>query len=186
MSSLHLALTYTWPWCHSWKHLRQPQLETVNSVSIEGSQMIQSWTEVCVQLLCQIPPSRLKLSLCCNLSDKESALQVVEPLKRLQPVAEAAIWLGPDPNRKDLIRIAKKAVIELTRSTRATRALPASRLSWNHLPREIRLAILSYTTLVARFPLAGPRPPVQADGFEICAGELLPRMSVCCFNCKPT
>lgn len=186
MTCLHFGLTYIEPENNGWQSHGQTQPETINSASREGSQMIQSWTEVCDQLLSRIPSSRFKLSLCCNVSDDESALQVVEPLKRLQPIAEAAIWLGSDPNRKSLIRIAKKAAIELTKSTKDSQTSLVPRLSWNDFPREIRLAILGHTTLVDRFPPSDPSPPVQADGFEICAGELLPRMSVCCFNCDST
>lgn len=186
MTSLHIGLTYSRPLNNARQSHGCPRLETLDSISIEGDRMIQSWTEVCDQLLCMIPSSSFKLSLCCNVSDERSALQLVEPLKKLQPIAKAAIWLGSDPNRKSLIRIAKKATFELTKPFQPPRASPVARLSWNDLPREIRLAILSYTTLVNSFPPSDPSPPVQADGFEICAGELLPRISVCCFNCNST
>ena len=186
MTSLHLGLTYIKPWNRAWQPPSQPQLETVDSVSIEGYQMIQSWTEVCDQLLSKIPSTRFKLSLCCNVSNNESALQVIEPLKRLHPVAEAAIWLGSDPSKKSLIRIAKKAALELTKPLKETRVLSTARVSWNDLPREIRLAILSHTTLVNRFPPSEPSPPLQADGYEIYAGELQPRISICCFRCDST
>ena len=184
MTSLHFGLTYLEPWEDDWQP--HSQSGTVNSARSEGSRMIQSWTNVCDQLLCRIPSSRFKLSLCCNVSDDESALQVLAPLKRLPPIAEAAIWLGSDPDRKSLIRIAKNAAMELTKPAKDTQTSVVPRLSWNHLPREIRLAILGHTTLVNCFPPSDPSPRVQSDGFEICNGELLPRMSVCCFNCDST
>lgn len=184
--SLHIGLTYSSPLNCGWATHGQSQLTTVNSISIKGKQMIQRWTDVCDQLLCRIPASRLKLSLYCKVSDEGTALQVIEPLKRLQPMTKAAIWLDSDPSRKSLTRMAKQAVLELTNPKNHIHASPAPHSFWNDLPKEIRLSILSHSSLVDRFPPTGPNTPPQRDGFEISAGELIPRAEHCCLNCDST
>ena len=186
MTSLHLGLTYIGPKYYVRPSHRQPQLETINSATSEGSQVIQGWTEVCDQFLCKITPSRFKLSLFCRVSDERSALQVIAPLKRLPPIAEAAIWLDSDADKKFLTRIAKKAVRGLVCSNSDLQASPKLRSFWNDLPREIRLAILSHTSLVVRDPSSDLDPPLERDGFEVIAGKLESRASLCCLNCNPT
>ena len=145
--------------------------------------MIQSWTEVCDRLLCGITPLIFRLSICCRVSDEDSAVRIIEPLKRLQPIADAAIWLDSDPSKKSLTRIAKMAVRELVGSNKDIQASPHSRSFWNDLPREIHLAILS---LVVRDPPSDLDPPLERDGFEVFAGKLEQRASVCCLNCNFT
>ena len=186
LTSLHIGLTYITPEYYSRPLHGQPQLEVINSATSEGSQMIRGWTEVCDQLLCKITPSRFKLSLCCKVSNEGSAIQVIEPLKRVQPIAEAAIWLHSDPNEKELTRVAKKAAHELVDPNKDKQASPKLDSRWNDLPREIRLAILSHTSLVVHTPLPDLEPPLERDGFEVLDGKLESRASVCCLNCNPT
>lgn len=157
-------------------------IERLDSKSVHGSQYIQKWAALCEDTLSQIP-AHGKFSLSCNASDTKTALQITRPLERIQPMSEASICLSADPNQKAIMEIARKVALQVTAKSNESHNSQTFRLSWNDLPKEIRLDFLSRTELVGHYYWLNWS---QNKGFEIEAGALLPRAGVCCANCTST
>lgn len=160
--------------------------DTIDSKTVDGGRVIQKWAVLCGDVLSQIPGGRLKFSLGCNVSDTETAIRVTEPLGRLQLMAELAICLNAEPDKNALREVARRAALSLTVKKRKSGTWQMSSRSWNDLPKEIRLDILSHTDLVDRYWSSDETGPSQRDGFEIESGKFVPRPEVCCGNCSST
>ena len=183
LSSLHISLSEIPPLILGFP---VQKLETLNSRSVEGAQILQKWAAVCHSILYQIPSQQLKFSLSCNVSDVETARAVVAPITKLQATANTSICLAASPEEREIKEIARGAVSHSTRIQPETPASHTKTLSWSSLPKELRFDILGRTDLVDHpFP---PRPfyTMQRHGFEIESGTLLARGTECCNNCTPT
>lgn len=101
-------------------------------------------------------------------------------------MAELAICLGADPDDKALKGVARRAALWLTAKDRESETQQISSRSWNGLPKEIRLDILSRTNLVDRYWSSNKNGPLRRDGFQIESGKLVLRAQVCCQSCSST
>lgn len=186
MHSLHIDLSGIDPlMCVDPLNTRPMQI--INSTTHGGSRILMKWTALCENVLCHIPAYGLKLCLTCNVSDAGTAVRVVEPLMELQKMSESAIYLCSGPDKTEVREIARRAALQLTKSKENHNSRTPSP-SWNDLPREIRLEILSHTDLVDRYKPFEGDDHAQRHGLEIKAGKLLPKMHLnhCCRNCTWT
>lgn len=182
--SLHIGLTHI-DRSHECVRSDAPPMETIDARNVYGSRTIAAWMAFCENVLCQVPTGSMKFGLSCNIDDPETALRLVKSMNGLPPMAEAAMHLSADPARKDLTRIARKAVRGLTATQTKARA-PTVTLSWDLLPREIQLVILGFTDLIDYYSSPNLIAPLRRDGFEVAAGKLLSRVGQCCNDCVPT
>lgn len=181
IKSLHIGFTETKPS----QYADHPGIETIDVKTTAGSILMREWSALIEHLADRTPPLSMRLGFNCMVKDVDSGAQYIKPLERLPPMIDAAVCLSPNPNHTALKKLAKTAVLELTRKAQHHRTPQKQNLSWNQLPRETRYAILGYTDLVARLS-----PDfsylVSRDRFEIEAGNLVPRATLCCVKCTPT
>lgn len=185
MRSLHISLSEVLPFGISRPH--DYPVEKLDCWEISGHQTIKRWEALCSDVLCDTAPQVLKFSLSCNVSDVQTARLVIQPLKKLQIMAEASLCLAADPGRKQIKEMARNATLQLVSKEEGTEERwPPSR-SWNLLPRELRLHILKYTELVDRHSLLSQQALEQNRlGFEIHRGNPKYRSRACCQNCNST
>ena len=191
LSSLHISLSEVPP---SIPVIRKHECETIDIHGMAGWQTLQKWVAVCQDILSHVPAHWLRFSLSCNVKDIGTAREIVAPLSGLPPMSELSICLAADPTRREIQEIARDAISRLTQREMQmepkTAAPRSSSPCWTSLPKELRLDILSRTDLVDHFHLAKPSYSHyyhnRRHGFEIKAGELLPRTKHCCHNCTPT
>ncbi|KAL6721492.1 hypothetical protein ACLMJK_000596 [Lecanora helva] len=192
LSSLHISLSEA-PNLIRFHHTRQ-ECEIFDTTSPSDNQTLRDWEASCKDVLSNINPGQLKLSLSCNVKDAATARAIVAPLNSLPPLSEISICLAVDPREKEIQEIAMEAVSRCMQNTtqkasRIAEPLPSS-LSWTSLPKELRLEILSHTDLVDCLPEATPgdrrHKTDDTHGFEICEGRLGRRVRQCCTKCTPT
>lgn len=189
LTSLHISLWEVPPFIFG--ALKQDLFETIDIQDMAGRQTLQKWVAVSRDILSYVPAHQLRFSLSCNVKDIETAREVVAPLDGLPHMSEVSICLAADPEKREIKEVAREAISRLTqKETQEEPKNAASRsssLSWTSLPKELRLDILSRTDLVDDFLLAMPQYySNRRQGFEIAAGDLLPREMRCCYNCTPT
>lgn len=189
LSSLHISLSEVPPF--RFGAGAQDTIETIDIQDMAGYEILQKWMAVSRDILSYVPAGQLRFSLSCNVRNIETSREIVAPLDGLPPMSEVSICLAADPKRREIKEVAREAISRLTqRGTQReprTAASRSSSLSWTSLPKELRLDILSGTDLVDHYTLAKPQHhSFRRQGFEIAAGDLLPRGTECCYNCTPT
>ena len=185
LTSLHISLSEVPPFVPGVKKQNLPWAIDVQDLT--GQQILQDWTVASRDILSYISTHQLKFSLSCNVSNVETAREIVEPLYLFLPMCELSIRLATNPEQREIQRVAREASLRMKQRGFTNTASRSSSLSWTSLPRELRLDILSRTDLVDRpFPSRSQFLQPPRHGFEIAAGYLLPRARACCLSCTPT
>ena len=111
--------------------------------------LLSEWVCVVSYLNMHIPPSKLHLSLVCDVEDFEIAKAIMEPLLdwRLPTVASCNIRLGQDCNLA-LYDLACKAAAQAMRQSMEDQSSQKP-FRFLDLPLELQYQILEYTDLVA-------------------------------------
>ena len=107
--------------------------------------IIKDWRECCINLASALSPGQLELSLMCDTEDLSSALEVLDAVTLLPRLKDLRVCLGrtPDPTLGYLAEQIARKMMGIYSGTQS------SQTSFNHLPLEIRIHVLSYTHLGA-------------------------------------
>ena len=145
---------------------------------MKGRDTVEEWSSLISQISHQIPPLSMHIEIVCSVKDLAAGLEISKPLRLLPQMAGASIWLGPfrHPDRSTLKKLAKDTARGLTSNTHRCDSQQLKRLSWWHIPSEIRLHILSCTDLTARSsPVEGYSRRTPPDSFSVFNGRIRPR-----------
>ena len=182
--ALHIGLTESGPSLFA-VPTNLPEARMVDGRSARGSKLIREFANLSEHIAGHIPASRMRFSLNCIVNDTKTGTQITEPLQRLPPMLAAAVCLSPTPKDGFLKQLARTSARALTGESKDYQESQKAATSWNDLPKELRLNILSCTDLAVQWSHSHDTFS-QTDGFEVEAGKLAPRAFKCCLNCTST
>lgn len=111
------------------------------------NKILQRWQDVVRHLAAHVTPGQLHLRLICEVDSLTTAGEILQPLTCLPKLADCSLRLctSEEPRKQELQQLAKETCARLTQRFIHQSANKA-RLST--LPKELRIAILSFTNLV--------------------------------------
>ncbi|KAL8817503.1 MAG: hypothetical protein Q9191_008136 [Dirinaria sp. TL-2023a] len=150
--------------------------QTLQRENNTSEELIRKWKEVCNLIHSRISASQLHLSISCTTNDKNIARAIVEPLAALPTLRTCAIHFGYPYLERDAFKtIAKKSLLHLHNRKSVT----GLHGSFDDLPKEIRLKILSYTNLVYELKRYRSR-----RGLSVVNGRIQYSERKCCTQCS--
>ena len=161
--------------CHfSCKGGRSGLDKPLDRVSRSDRSVMSDWKHVCSRISKSIRPCHLRLYVVCDTADYDVAIEVIEPLLKMQTLRDCSIRLGQAPNH-ELRRLAQKTVSHATGTLASGLNLPHCSTD---LPVEIQQQILAYTDLVAPHVLQWE--PNHGLTFFECCRKCTDALEVCC------
>ena len=165
MMALHIGLTESGPSTFA-VPTKRPEAGTVDGRSARGSTLIREFAALNEHIAGHNPASRIRSSLRCIVNDTQTGTQITEPLQRLPPMLAATICLSHTLKDRFLRELARMSAQALTAESKDYRESQKAATSWNDLPKELRLNILSCTDLAVQWPHSHDTFS-ETDGFEI-------------------
>lgn len=126
------------------------------------------WQRICARLASSIRPRQLKLYLVAETADEQTANAILDPLRRMPVVKEAAIHLGTHLESIDFRSLARNTTLGLMKKLH----YPPFRLM--DLPLELQMNILKHTDLVAKLSMVwDPSERLRHQGsWRNCSGHI--------------
>lgn len=121
---------------------RQGQDHKSSQESQASQDLLLAWGEFGNQLASSVSPGVLKLTFICDVTNKATAVAVLEPIERLPILKECTIRIGRHFDY-ELFEMARETALRTQESYIRTRGI----FSFQRLPKELRLQILNFTSL---------------------------------------